>query len=677
MSTEEARLAALQAMDILDTSSEDHFDQLADLAAEIMDTPIALVSLVDRDRQWFKARHGLNAVETPRDWSFCDHAVQAGPMALLVVEDATLDPRFASNPLVTGEMGLRFYAGAVLTDSQGHNLGALCAIDTKPRPRPSDRKLNRLRILADLVVKAMEQRLMGRQLEEKQRLIDLAEHMSGVGHWRVTPASQTVEWSDEVYRIYGLSRETFTPTYGQGIELHSPAEMEDLGRKFQAALTTGKAFEYKGTVPLPDGSFKTVVGKSDSQRDKFGNVVSLVGVLQDVTQYEEALAAAREAVAAKSAFLANMTHEIRTPLTSIIGYSELAASRSTIDEMTRQELDRVKTAGKALLATVNDILDFSKLEAGLVTFKKTPVRLGDLVQQTFDLLEIQAAAKDLVLDLSIDQGADGPFEMDGDRVRQVLINLIMNAVKFTTAGGVTVRLSRDLAAGKVRIEVRDTGPGISEEGQARLFQRFSQIDSVASGHGGTGLGLAICQGLVTAMGGELGVQSSLGQGSCFWFELPAETSAQGGESSPSAAQLRKDLTGLRILVADDHTVNRELAKVMLASAGAEVTTVVDGAEAVIAAQSQRLDAILLDIRMPILGGVEACAQIRESGASFPILAFTAEAENCGVVLEPGVAFDGVVTKPIHLASMVATICDALQPSRRPVAEAVHLKAAAS
>jgi len=168
--TEEARLAALRALDVLDTPPEEHFDQLADLAAEIFDTPIALVSLVDQDRQWFKSRHGLKATETPRSWSLCDHAVQMGPKGLLVVEDASRDPRFSANPLVTGDLGLRFYAGAVLTSAEGHNLGALCVIDTKPRLRPTDRKLNRLRILADLVVNAFEQRQLVRTLNARLAL---------------------------------------------------------------------------------------------------------------------------------------------------------------------------------------------------------------------------------------------------------------------------------------------------------------------------------------------------------------------------------------------------------------------------------------------------------------------------------------------------------------------------
>jgi GAF domain-containing protein len=179
MVNETARLAALRGLDILDTAPEQHFDHLADLAAEILDTPMALVSLVDEDRQWFKASHGLRATETPRAWSFCDHAVQMGPKGLLVVEDATLDPRFSDNPLVAGPHGFRFYAGAVLTTADGHNLGALCVIDTKPRYRPTDRKLNRLRILADMVVRAFEEKVLVQRLEAKLALVGPAGQIDG------------------------------------------------------------------------------------------------------------------------------------------------------------------------------------------------------------------------------------------------------------------------------------------------------------------------------------------------------------------------------------------------------------------------------------------------------------------------------------------------------------------
>ena len=659
MPLEATRLEALRALDILDTDPEDQFDQLSDLAAEILDTPIALVSLVDQDRQWFKSKHGLKATETPRDWSFCDHAIQLGSKGLLVVEDATKDPRFAANPLVTGEVGLRFYAGAVLTDAGGHQLGALCVIDTKPRSRPSDRKLNRLRALADLVVNAMEQRLMSRQLQEKQRLIDLAERMSGVGHWRLTTATRSVEWSDEVYRIYGVSPETFAPAYSLGLEFHSAADIEALGQKFRNALKTGEAFEYKVTLSRPDGSVGSIMGKTDVQFDARGNVAGLIGVLQDVSGYEDAISSAKQAAAAKAAFLANMTHEIRTPLTSIIGYSELAAGRSATPDQIQHDLDRVKTAGKALLATVNDILDFSNLEAGQVNLSLSPVDLTDLTRATLGLLELEAAAKDLDLNLEVEEGAAGLFELDGDRVRQILINLIGNAVKFTLNGAVTVRLSRDLMAATLRIEVLDTGPGISPEGQARLFRRFSQVDGGTSHGGGTGLGLAICRGLASAMGGELGVRSRVGEGSCFWVELPARPVDRPVDFQDMTQGGRPDLVGLRVLVADDHAINRELARLLLVSVGAEVVLVEDGALAVAAAREQGFDVVLLDIRMPVMGGVEACDLLRQAGSSLPIFAFTAEAENCGVEISPGLAFDGVISKPIQLETMVAAIADAL------------------
>ncbi|OYU69688.1 MAG: hypothetical protein CFE28_06545 [Alphaproteobacteria bacterium PA2] len=659
MSMELARLDALRALEILDTPPEETFDQLADLAAEIFDTPMALVSLVDETRQWFKAHPGLKVSETPREWSFCNHAIQLGRNGLMVVEDATLDPRFAANPLVTGELGLRFYAGAVLTDGNGQNLGTLCVLDTKARSRPPERKLTRLRSLASLIVRGFEVRQLARRLSEKQSLLGLAERMAGLGHWRVTPGLRTVEWSDEVYNIYGVTRETFNPVYGEGIEFHSSEDRLELGRKFRTALTTGEPFEYVVRVPAADGSVKVIQGKAEVQRDDNGRIVSLVGVLQDVTGYEAALNEAADAVSAKSAFLANMSHEIRTPLTSIIGYSELAASRPSVGDDIRQDIGRVHMASQALLATVNDILDFSKLEAGQVTLNLAPVNLAGLAQQTLDILELQADAKGLKLGLTVREGGDGLFSLDRSRVSQILLNLIGNAVKFTASGSVQVNLSRNLEAGTIRLEVRDTGAGISEEGQARIFRRFSQIDGDTSVGGGTGLGLAICRGLAATMGGTIGVESRLGEGSCFWLEIPAMPALVGAGARIEQADDDAGLAGVRILLADDHPVNRELARLTLVRLGADVVAVEDGALALEAEARQAFDAILLDIRMPVMGGIEACERLRARGVVAPIFAFTAEADHFDLVSAPGRTFDGVIEKPINPASMVSTIRAAL------------------
>lgn len=199
--SEAARLQALDDYGVLDSAPEVAFDRLTALAADLFDAPIALVSLVDADRQWFKSRHGLEVVSTPRDQAFCAHALPLAPGSTLVVEDATRDPRFADNPLVTGELGIRFYAGAVLTGRDGDNLGTLCVIDTKPRPTPDAKVLGRLTVLARIVVEALELRRATRKADEKQSLLSMAGHMSGVGSWRYLTSNGRLTWSDEMYEI--------------------------------------------------------------------------------------------------------------------------------------------------------------------------------------------------------------------------------------------------------------------------------------------------------------------------------------------------------------------------------------------------------------------------------------------------------------------------------------------
>ena len=210
--SEEARLRALESYGVLDTAPEEAFDRLTQLAADLFDAPMALVSLIDAERQWFKSRHGVEAESTPRSMAFCAHAIDLDAGDALVVPDATVDPRFRDNPLVTGEPNVRFYAGAVLTGTDGFNLGTLCVIDDKSRPPPSPAALRRLKTLAGMVVDELELRRASRIAAEKTRLLDMAERLSGLGHWSYRPGADRVEWSDETYHIYGVSRDSFDPT---------------------------------------------------------------------------------------------------------------------------------------------------------------------------------------------------------------------------------------------------------------------------------------------------------------------------------------------------------------------------------------------------------------------------------------------------------------------------------
>jgi signal transduction histidine kinase/CheY-like chemotaxis protein len=371
---------------------------------------------------------------------------------------------------------------------------------------------------------------------------------------------------------------------------------------------------------------------------------------------------AEQSAAVKGEFLANMSHELRTPLTSVVGFTRLASEQRDLSPLSRDYIDRVGEASRALLCAVNDILDFSKLEAGQVTFRPETVALQTLTRTALDLFTPQAAAKDLALQLEDATPPGLLVTLDPDRLRQVLFNLVGNAVKFTAQGEVTLGVAYDATTERLSIEVRDTGPGIPPDRVDRLFKRFSQIDgSLNRDHGGTGLGLAICKGIVEAMGGEIAATSVVGEGSCFSLTVPAPR-AQG--AAPEIAEERAPAvrSGVRVLVTDDHPANRELVRLFLAGMGAEITEAEDGEAAVAVAAEQAFDVILMDLRMPKLDGIGAVTRIRGAAGpnqATPILAFTADAESAFDDRLEALGFDGAVAKPVEPGRLIAAILAAI------------------
>ena len=287
--SEAERLSALRSYRVLDTEPEPAFDQIARLAATLFEAPMALVSLVDDHRQWFKARHGLDVCSTPREQAFCAHALELEPHGVMVVTDATADPRFDDNPLVVGAPHIRFYAGALLTDKDGHNLGTLCVIDTVARRVPSPDMLQHLRGLADLVVDRLQASRSERALVEQQRTLGLAEAMSGVGRWRYGVESSQITWSDEVYRIYGVDRTTFSPSLAGVVDFHPPADLARIGAAFEEAIALARGYDLEVDVRRPSGELRRVIFRAAVELDDEGRVVALFGVIQDVTEQRQAI----------------------------------------------------------------------------------------------------------------------------------------------------------------------------------------------------------------------------------------------------------------------------------------------------------------------------------------------------------------------------------------------------
>ncbi|ALL13349.1 MASE1 domain-containing protein [Caulobacter henricii] len=395
-----------------------------------------------------------------------------------------------------------------------------------------------------------------------------------------------------------------------------------------------------------------------------GKKIGLTDVVRDITarkaleqELREARATAEAAAAAKGEFLANMSHELRTPLTAVIGFANLVDEQPNLASETRRHVSRIVDGGRSLLATINDILDFSKLEAGQMEIRPRSVAVAELAREALDIFSLQASDKGLALTSEGFEALPDQLWLDPERLRQVLLNLIGNAIKFTETGGVTLSLGYAADTERLSVAVRDTGQGIAETDMKLLFMRFSQVDaSIRRQHGGTGLGLAISKGLVEAMGGQIGVESRLGEGSCFRFDLSAPVPIDGlSEGEEPVLTLPP---ACRVLVVDDNATNRELVRTILEAFGAKVSEAADGEEGVSAAEGETFDVILMDLRMPRLDGVQAAERIRSGAgpsAHCPIIAFSADVSSG----PPGVPFDGSVSKPMTVASLVGAISAAM------------------
>ncbi len=402
--------------------------------------------------------------------------------------------------------------------------------------------------------------------------------------------------------------------------------------------------------------------------DDNGTVIGYRGIAFDETARKQAALeiinakkAAEAAAEERARFLATMSHEIRTPLNAMIGMTDLLLDMPQ-DEEQKQLTTSANSAGRHLLGLVNDILDFSKLDAGKLVAEKMPFDLEHETQAVRDMLLSSAADKGLDLEIRHERGTKGAFVGDPSRIRQILVNLINNAIKFTSQGSVRVIIKKT-DDDRIRFNVIDTGTGIDAETLPNLFSDFAQADSsITRKFGGTGLGLAICKRLTEVMGGKIGVDSTPGTGSAFWFEIPLEHgTAAKPKKAPKARKVKKveeeseQEWHLRILVAEDNPANQFLIKTILTRMGHELVMTKNGLEAVDAALSEHFDLILMDVQMPKLDGVSATRQLREAGCDVPVIALTAHilADEQGSFKAAGM--DDWLSKPFDARKLAETM----------------------
>ncbi|MCG6168969.1 response regulator [Leptospira sp. FAT2] len=530
---ENERLKSLDSYQIVDTAPEEKFDSLTQIAAFICNSSTALISLIDVNRQWFKAKVGMTDSETPRSFSFCQYAILQDD--IFEIEDAKQDARFKNNPLVLGPPFIRFYAGAPLKTPDGFNIGTLCVLDQNPK-----------------------------RLDEKQKII-----------------------------LKVLSNQVI-------------ANFELIKKNRELILIRTKEEELQNS---------------------------------------------------KSQFFANMSHEIRTPIHGILGVAGLLAETDLHPEQ-KEYVDTIRRSGGLLLGLLNDILDFSKLESAHMKIEIVAFDLMALLKDVYSLFEADTKKKNLEFRLVTERTTPLTVSTDPNRLRQILVNLISNAFKFTEKGSVSMEFESYIIGEEcdVKIRVRDTGIGIPKLKLNELFQAYTQADtSVSRKYGGTGLGLAISKNLAEMMGLELTAESIVNRGSVFEISgrIPlAEKSEIDFEpkSISDNANGKPQQTDLKILVAEDNEINQMLIRKVLEKLGYEPVIVPNGIEALHHIETMRTDILFLDIQMPELSGIDTAkilTQHTNQSLRPYIIAMTANADQSDRDKCMAAGMDDFISKPFR------------------------------
>ncbi len=465
--------------------------------------------------------------------------------------------------------------------------------------------------------------------------------------------------------LYGMTREQIM---GKTVYDFYPQEIAEIHHQADMALFEQPGLQvYEMADRDQSGNERYFQTTKTVYYDDEGNAAGIIAILYDLTErkrMEESLVdaklAAERANAAKSLFLANMSHEIRTPMNGIIGMTDLVLMTKLTTEQ-KDYLNVVKSSTNALLRVLNDILDYSKIEAGKMSLENAPFDLYETLKEVTRLFDISARHKGLYLRMSMDSKVPDKVVGDYVRVRQVLSNLIGNAVKFTSDGGVTVEavcIELQPGAVKVMIKIVDTGIGISEANKERLFESFSQVDdSFNKRFGGTGLGLVISKKIVELMGGDIWVESVEGAGSSFYFTavfgIESQRSLSITEKNAAASKLTEQRSQVKkVLLVEDDEVSRKFALILLEARKLDVFAVQNGEEAVEAFKKERFDLIVMDVSMPVMDGYEATERIRAleagSGAHVPIIALTAYALTGDEQKCLGSGMDDYVSKPVDV-----------------------------
>jgi PAS domain S-box-containing protein len=653
-------------------SLQPSFDRTTRVAKALFNAFDASVVLIEGDAIW---RSRDRSDQFPTDDPLAAAIMASGEP--LWIEDCAQDSRCSEHPIVTGGLRLRFFAGAPVQLSDGSTPGVLCVIGKEPRTFDSS-LLNRLGDLAAGIADECERAKAARANAGGPRELETTRAVLGA---LISTVPVSIVMTDREMRALYVSprwQSNFglkdADVLGRSLYEIAPDYYPQFKASFDVCLG-GRIIKTPRVRSEHSGRVEWLQSELTPWRDENGDVGGIISSAHYITEMvaaENELVQAREeaesANRAKSTFLATMSHEIRTPLNGVLGMAQAMA----VDELCavqRERLDVIRQSGESLLAILNDVLDLSKIEAGKLELEETEFDLAELARGAHAAFTAIAQKKGLSFDLEVERSAQGVYRGDPTRIRQILYNLISNALKFTATGEIRVAIRR--SDDRLEVVVRDTGIGMAPETTTGVFSTFTQADSSTTRRfGGTGLGLSICRELAGLMGGDIGVESELGVGSTFTvrLELPWLRASAAAAADPSPAAVAPSgavRTAVRVLAAEDNAMNRLVLKTLLHQAGIEPKVVENGAECVEAWQAGTWDVILMDVQMPIMDGPSATRAIRELEAQTgrprtPIVALSANAMSHQVSEYLAVGMDGHVSKPIEAAKLFEAIEEALE-----------------
>lgn len=487
--------------------------------------------------------------------------------------------------------------------------------------------------------------------------MQLANDSAGIGVWEWNLQTDELSWDEWMYKLYGIDESEFSGAYQAWVNSVHSDDVDDAKSALENAAYNGGIYDPEFRVVHPNGQIKTIKASAEVLKDENGIALKVIGVNYDVTEkvnamksLSEAKLVAENAVKAKGDFLANMSHEIRTPMNAILGGLQLLQGAKLAPEL-KTVLNNASFSAHSLLTIINDILDFSKIESNNLYLEHIQFSLTEVLKSVkYDLDALVSSKR---IQFLINKTANFKEYWVGDlvRVKQILLNLASNAVKFTEKGSVELNIDCRFYNGKeaIYIEVVDSGIGMADEVKTRIFERFAQADSSTTRkYGGTGLGMSITTKLINMMDGKIDIESEVGKGTTVSVILPLREVEFTPKAIVKKSLISPDLTNKQILIAEDNDINKVLIEAMLKSTKAIVTLVENGQLALDAMQTRNYDIVLMDIHMPVMDGIEAQQKIKQFNPNLPVIALTANVMKKDVDSYLQEGFVAHIAKPIDI-----------------------------